>query len=191
MTKVIREEKKGNGVRIYFECDLEGCHQKDSMPKSTFDKLSGHYCSDECREKDTYVEYKCDTCGAINKARKSQFEKSEHHFCNRECFHSFTGDRNYVSGKEHGRWQGGRVIDAKGYVRLDKAHIPEDLKEMVTVHQGRFVYEHQLEAVKKLGRPIEEGKEIHHIDGDTQNNSHDNLLEVTRKEHKEIHSQEE
>ncbi|EFM1881934.1 HNH endonuclease [Escherichia coli] len=36
-------------------------------------------------------------------------------------------------------------------------------------------------------RPIAEGKEIHHKDGDPENNAIDNLVELTRTQHKRIH----
>lgn len=36
-------------------------------------------------------------------------------------------------------------------------------------------------------RPIAEGKELHHIDKNPENNAPENLIELTRKQHKRIH----
>ncbi|ENW8392193.1 HNH endonuclease [Escherichia coli] len=49
----------------------------------------------------------------------------------------------------------------------------------VRIHEAVFVLFHN--------RPIAEGKEIHHKDGNPENNAPKNLIELTRKQHKRIH----
>ncbi|EFH4497860.1 HNH endonuclease [Escherichia coli] len=49
----------------------------------------------------------------------------------------------------------------------------------VRIHEAVFVLFHN--------RPIAEGKEIHHKDGNPENNAPENLIELTRKQHKRIH----
>lgn len=49
----------------------------------------------------------------------------------------------------------------------------------ILIHEAVFVLFHD--------RPIAEGKEIHHIDGDHENNAIDNLTELTRRQHRRIH----
>lgn len=49
----------------------------------------------------------------------------------------------------------------------------------VRIHEAVFVLFHN--------RPIAEGKEIHHKDGNPENNAPENLIEITRKQHKRIH----
>lgn len=53
-------------------------------------------------------------------------------------------------------------------------------------HHGVYVYE----ALFMLfhDRAIAEDKEIHHIDGNLENNAIDNLIELTRTQHKRIHA---
>lgn len=67
--------------------------------------------------------------------------------------------------------------DYKGYLTTD------------TESDGKRIHIAQHEAVFMLfhGRPIAEGKEIHHIDGDKQNNAINNIIELTPKQHKRIH----
>lgn len=49
----------------------------------------------------------------------------------------------------------------------------------VFIHEAVFVLFHD--------RPIAKGKEIHHVDGDYENNAPENLIEITRTQHKRIH----
>lgn len=49
----------------------------------------------------------------------------------------------------------------------------------VLIHDALFMLHHN--------RPIDEGKEIHHIDGDYENNAVDNLVELTKTQHMRIH----
>lgn len=50
----------------------------------------------------------------------------------------------------------------------------------VFIHEAVFVLFHD--------RPIAKGKEIHHIDGNYENNAPENLIELTRKQHMRIHA---
>ncbi|HCJ9458660.1 TPA: HNH endonuclease [Escherichia coli] len=49
----------------------------------------------------------------------------------------------------------------------------------VLIHEAVFVLFHD--------RAIAKGKEIHHIDGNYENNAPENLIEITRTQHKRIH----
>lgn len=49
----------------------------------------------------------------------------------------------------------------------------------IYIHEAVFMLFH--------GRPIAEGKQIHHIDGNHENNAIDNLVELTQTQHRRIH----
>ncbi|ENT4928270.1 HNH endonuclease [Escherichia coli] len=49
----------------------------------------------------------------------------------------------------------------------------------ILIHEALFMLHHD--------RAIAEGKEIHHKDGNPANNAPDNLIELTRKQHRRIH----
>ena len=53
--------------------------------------------------------------------------------------------------------------------------------------KGALVPEHRLIAAMLLGRPLEEGEMVHHLDMDRSNNSPDNLVVVNPREHGEFH----
>lgn len=65
------------------------------------------------------------------------------------------------------------TVDSKGYRRL-----PRHLQK-----RHGLLFEHQLVAMQKIGRPLRDGEEVHHIDGNPMNNHPDNLMVVTRAEH--------
>lgn len=52
---------------------------------------------------------------------------------------------------------------------------------------NKFIYEHRLAAFGLIGRPLQPGEEVHHIDGDKKNNAPDNLMVVDPETHRRIH----
>lgn len=75
----------------------------------------------------------------------------------------------------HGlRGRGGHnFVDSRGYTRL-----PRYLQKRYGLRM-----EHQLVAMQTISRPLRDGEEVHHIDGNPLNNHPDNLMVVTRSEH--------
>lgn len=77
-------------------------------------------------------------------------------------------------------WKGGRRINHKGYIEV---FMPEH-------HRARgngYVFEHIVVAEIKVGRNINRGENVHHIDHDKQNNSPDNLEVMDASEHTKNH----
>lgn len=72
------------------------------------------------------------------------------------------------SGEQHYAWKG-RLIDANGYVLIHKKSHPHARK------YTNYVFEHRLVMEAHLGRPLERCEAVHHIDGNKQNNSIENL----------------
>jgi hypothetical protein len=65
-------------------------------------------------------------------------------------------------------WKGGRSVASNGYVLLRQSDHPlADVRG--------YVYEHRLVAEQMLGRPLRPEEEIHHKDGNKQNNDPSNL----------------
>ncbi len=74
------------------------------------------------------------------------------------------------SGEKHGnRWKGGRSVTANGYVlvRVGKGH--------PLAHKTGYALEHRVVAMKKLGRALLPTEQVHHKNGNKQDNSEDNL----------------
>lgn len=75
--------------------------------------------------------------------------------------------------ENNSNWRGGRSIASHGYVliRVGTDHHLADVRG--------YAYEHRLVAERKLGRRLRKGEIPHHIDGNPQNNSPENI-EVMR-----------
>ena len=87
-----------------------------------------------------------------------------------------------------GKWNGGRFIDATGYVRVLP---PEDYLGR-KIHGGRYVHEHRLVAEQSLGRPLASGEVVHHVNHDRADNRAENLLVLPSvSAHRRLHVEEE
>jgi len=71
-------------------------------------------------------------------------------------------------GAANGRWMGGRIIDDDGYVLVKDRNHPN-------CDRHGYVREHRLVIEHKIGRYLSPSEVVHHIDGNKQNNSLDNL----------------
>lgn len=81
--------------------------------------------------------------------------------------------RDMPNGKLNGMWKGGRTLASNGYVliRVGKLHHLSDVRG--------YAYEHRIVAEGKLGRRLEPGEIVHHIDGIKDNNAPNNLEVVS------------
>ncbi len=70
-------------------------------------------------------------------------------------------------------WKGGRTVDSNGYVRV---LVTDDERHLVgrTINGG-YVLEHRLVMARLLGRPLLATETVHHVNGDKQDNSPENL----------------
>lgn len=89
-------------------------------------------------------------------------------------------NRKAPKKENHPSWKGGRRVSANGYIEV---HMPEH-------HRARgndYVFEHIVVVEMKLGRQLEPGETVHHVDGNKQNNNPENLEVLTRSEHSRLH----
>ena len=72
------------------------------------------------------------------------------------------------TGKLSGSWKGGRIKTYDGYILIRKPNHPFSGKR-------GYVLEHRLVMEKELGRYLTKKEVVHHIDGNIENNSINNL----------------
>lgn len=78
-------------------------------------------------------------------------------------------------------WKGGKSITPHGYVLV----LVKAGHHLANAHG--YAYEHRLVAEEKLGRRLVKGEEVHHIDGNKQNNDPANIEVLDRAEHAKQH----
>ena len=74
---------------------------------------------------------------------------------------------------KHPSWKGGRVVDEKGYVSIKLT--PSDPYFCMVKNRTKYVFEHRYVMAQHLGRPLEKYEQVHHKDGNRQNNEISNL----------------
>lgn len=85
-------------------------------------------------------------------------------------------------GETASNWKGGkRKAGSKGYIQVYQPDHPY-------ADQAGYVMEHRLVLEKKLGRYLDPSEDSHHINEDVEDNRPENLMAVSRSEHKLIHS---
>lgn len=87
------------------------------------------------------------------------------------------------SGALSSRWRGGRTLHQGKYWLIYRPEHPKS-------DSKGYVREHRLVMEEKLGRYLSTKELIHHKNGDTMDNSIDNLQIVSRTSHIKIHKEE-
>lgn len=138
---------------------------QESMSSSNF---SRHRAT--CEERDKY----CPVCSKFFRARACNKSVI---FCSHSCY-MIQRNRDDPELSRRAAQKAGQVIAEKYRGTGTKSYIKEG---------GR--HQHRVVAEEKLGRPLEEGEIVHHIDGNKFNNDPDNLQVMTQSEHARIHFQ--
>jgi hypothetical protein len=93
-----------------------------------------------------------------------------------------SGNHRSATGPMHWSWKGGRHSDNRGYVRVRSPSHPN-------ANKHGYVLEHRKVAADMLGRPLLRTEEVHHIDGNKENNSPANLIVVPKGKHQRMHAE--
>lgn len=108
----------------------------------------------------------CDDCGVELKDYRSKRCMS----CSKK------GESNPLFGKtreKHPTFKGGYIHKRLGYRFVQ--------------HKGKKVYEHRLVMERKLGKKLNKGEIVHHLNGNKTDNRPENLVVMTQSEHVILH----
>jgi len=160
-------------------CPLCGTHFYVSPSRLT--KTKGIiYCSRKCQTDDDEMREKpanryCKLCGKPFYARKQDIERGYGHYCSRRCSSVATVPR----GPDHFRYRG--QTKNGGYIMM----VAPDNHPRATKHG--YIPLHTLVMEQHLGRYLEIGEVIHHINGIKDDNRLENLQLMSVSEHHSLH----
>ena len=86
-----------------------------------------------------------------------------------------------VSGQANPMWKGGRTVASNGYV-LIRVGIDHPLADV----RG-YAYEHRLVMSEMIGRWLGAGEQVHHLDGNKENNTPGNLALASSIAHHKVY----
>jgi len=162
------------------------------------------------------VERPCLTCGAAIRTFASRIKDGKDKYCSRACYaksltkpritlecvscrqpftivpHHAKRQRKYCCQACHGigrhgsRTDGG-VIDGPGGYRWTYVPDAERATHTHALKQGRYIAEHVYKAERVLGRCLQKGEVVHHINADKADNRNENLLVCSASYHSELH----
>lgn len=165
----------------------ESTETKDYEKKSKFGKLIKY------KRTKTLTHWQCDYCQEkFFKYRNGAYDKNSKSFC-KSCvskigLNKLAGMVGYESRiKNNLEQKVGKIVTARdGYpeIYIGKNY-PYRTGGYTSIREHIFVMENY------LGRRIEKGEIVHHIDGNKSNNSIDNLFLTTVAEHNKLHAESE
>ena len=78
------------------------------------------------------------------------------------------------------------MFGKKPYNYKEEGSVRKDGYIRLTIDKARVLY-HRVLIEKSIGRKLSKDEIVHHIDGNNQNNSLDNLEVMAQKQHIELH----
>ena len=91
--------------------------------------------------------------------------------------------KNPRKGEKAGNYRGGRRINSQGYIEIFSPNHPNKSVRN-TIREHRLVMENY------LGRYLTRNEDIHHVNGNKQDNRLENLKLMSSKEHDSLHGKE-
>jgi hypothetical protein len=148
-----------NKNHVKRECEC--CGQIMSVPMWKINQGKGKYCSRGCAQQPSIKIVICKNCKKEFAIRMTDYKRGRGKFCSHKCAQA------YMVGARHGSWNGGKKINAYGYImvwakRSDRKY--------------QYVHKHRLVMEKHLGRKLKKCEVVHHINGIKTDNRLCNLM---------------
>lgn len=181
------------------------CGKKFSVCNSR--KNTAKYCSQECQHISLHskLNCKCEICGKLIHRKPYEITKNKHVTCSRECLNKlksiiYSGHGNHqwgLKGDKNSSFKGKKIINKNNNLIDILVYMPDhpraDACGRITEH--RLIVEENYKLFNPKYFEEVEGKiilksttQVHHINFDHSDNRIENLMPVTKSEHKSIHN---
>ena len=183
-----------------MEVKCETCGKLFDKPKNRIDRTKSgkHFCSKECYQKNPIItqektgrEIACDYCGSIVYRSFAQLarSKSGKHFCSKQCSKSFIGEQ--VQGRHNTVCDNCGSSFRKSPSTIGKTNYcnRDCWKEHIQSDGPSYYRKFKKEKCRECGF-IPENKcqlDVHHADGDKNNNDEENLVTLCANCHRLLH----
>lgn len=149
--------------------NCEYCGQEFNTSPAKVKLGFGRFCSRDCYKFSIREVIRCDYCGK-NFFRRKAMIKPGRKYCSTNC-----RDLSYRGSKFVGVYRGYRLYMAtNGYIKIVLGRSKEKLF-------------HVFRKEEELGHPIPKGFNVHHINGNVQDNRLENLQVISASEHTRLH----
>lgn len=134
--------------------------------------------------------FRCDNCASdftrdVSQMSSKRLNNSVKHFCSK-CRYAI-GEASAKKKKENTAANiGNRLMTSHGYIEVCVGH-----NSLYSGVKSGYIREHVKVMQDYLGRKLEDGEVVHHIDGDKTNNTINNLDLCSVQEHNKAHAQSE
>jgi hypothetical protein len=137
--------------------------------RNMYEYRRARYCNKDCylaAHKAKFEDAVCPICNTTFKRPANREQVKQ--FCSPKC--------QYKNNEK----QGHKYVTPQGYVAIKVGKHP-------MAYSDGYILEHRLVMSQHLGRALATDEHIHHIDGNKQNNSIENLQIIENSEHQILH----
>lgn len=172
-------------------------------------RKTAKYCSTKCQKISLQAKPNCicEVCGKEFHLKPSQLNKYKHHCCSRQCSDKlksvlYKGQGNHqwgMKGPLNASFKGIEIEDVNNNLIDVKVYDPEHpyadkngrvCKHRLIVEQNYKLFDYKYFELVNNRMVLKKTSHVHHINGNHCDNRIENLIPVTRAEHRSIHNAE-
>ncbi len=170
-------------------------------------KDTAKYCCSECQHNSNKKEPNCtcEICGKKFHLKPSQLKKSKHHCCSIECLNKlksilYSGEGNHqygLKGRLNSSFKGDEISKRNNNLIEIRVYDPTHpycdkdgrvLKHRLIVEENYKIFDKKYFEVIDNRVVLKKQSQVHHLNEDHNDNRIENLIPVTRSEHRMIHN---